>query len=338
VLLVTHPRVRELKALRALLRHRVLAAPELYVLGVYHRDERRPYRAARAFVQRAGGESLGLLELDCPLDPARIFANNGCSATFAQLVERSVGAVFTGGPDLPPQLYGEPTQLGTNVRAPGRQRWEVSLLFHLVGGARDPRFLPLLARRPDYPVLAICLGLQELNVAAGGTLVQDILAQRYGVRFFEDALALPADQQHRNAHRMIHPGPRVSVYAMHPIRLEGAADVWGPVVRPGGWPHVASAHHQAIKALGPGLQVVATSLDRKVVEAVRHTRFRRVLGVQFHPEARALWDPGVPARRHARHPVDNVLARALAERPRSLAFHRDLWRAFGDWLAAQSPR
>ena len=55
-------------------------------------------------------------------------------------------------------------------------------------------------------------------------------------------------------------------------------------------PYIASSHHQAIDDLGLGFKVVAWSLDDQIIEAIEHEKFPNVLGVQFHPEYRKLWD------------------------------------------------
>ncbi len=72
----------------------------------------------------------------------------------------------------------------------------------------------------------------------------------------------------------------------------------------GDLPFVATAHHQAIAKLGAGLRVTATSLDGKIVEAVEHTRFANVLGIQFHPERHTLYRKGLLAARKDRRAPD----------------------------------
>jgi putative glutamine amidotransferase len=140
--------------------------------------------------------------------------------------------------------------------------------------ARDNMSLPLLraAVKADLPVLAICLGIQELNVALGGSLHQ---------RLYE----LPGRLDHRS------PKGPVEVryaYAAHMVnftpgglfeRLAGSASMI-----------VNSLHHQGIDRLAPGLVVEATAPDGQI-EAVRLDQAQFVVGVQWHPEHRLDEEP-----------------------------------------------
>ena len=88
-------------------------------------------------------------------------------------------------------------------------------------------------------------------------------------------------------------------------------------------------------ACSKGLKVIATSLDGKVVEAMRHTRYSHVLGIQFHPEYSFVWKPSIVARLHRSHPDKNYFTAALAKAPASREFHRQIWRKMSRWVAAQ---
>ena len=136
--------------------------------------------------------------------------------------------------------------------------------------ARDSISLPLLraAVKADLPVLAICLGIQELNVALGGTLHQ---------RVHE----LPGRLDHR-ARRGLPLDERYA-YDAHPVTLtEG-----GLFARLAGTTSmvVNSLHWQGIDRLAPGLVVEATAPDGQI-EAVHLPSARFVVGVQWHPEHR----------------------------------------------------
>jgi putative glutamine amidotransferase len=158
------------------------------------------------------------------------------------------GLLLTGGPDLHPDTYGAIPHpaLGPTVH-------EIDVFeLALIRGAE----------RRGLPILAICRGMQALNVARGGTLVQDIPALREGSL----------------EHRQAEPG-RVPT---HDVRLADGtrlAEVLGAsAIR------VNSFHHQAVEQLGSGLQAVAWSPDG-VVEAVEDPRARFVVGVQWHAES-----------------------------------------------------
>ena len=158
------------------------------------------------------------------------------------------GLVLMGGTDVDPQLYGEQRQ--SETAEPDRQRDDLELA--LIGGALDR----------DLPVLAICRGLQVLNVAHGGTLVQH----------------LPTHARHRRT------GPDPWMPA-HEIRIE-ADSLLGRIARARTWA-VNSRHHQAVKKLGAGLRVTAVDTEDGTVEALERPDKRFVLGVQWHPEEQA---------------------------------------------------
>lgn len=155
------------------------------------------------------------------------------------------GVVLTGGGDVGPWLYGEEPLPGLGVVCPERDEYELALV----------RAAAALGR----PLLAICRGLQVVNVAFGGTLYQD-LAGRPGVL------------QHYQASRGDVAGHTVAVRA---------GSLLGRVLRR---ERLAtnSFHHQAVDGLAPGLCVCAQAADG-VVEAVE-SGTGRLLAVQWHPE------------------------------------------------------
>jgi putative glutamine amidotransferase len=163
----------------------------------------------------------------------------------------AAGLVLTGGPDILPAIYGEAAHSTYEASEPGRDDYELELVRR--------------ATAADLPVLAICRGLQVLNVARGGTLVQDIPTQ----------VAAPVVHEVET--------PRVAI--VHPVwlvpesrlaRLLGAGS--GDDER-----GVNSRHHQSIDRIGDGLIVTATAPDG-VVEGAEDPSQRFCVGVQWHPE------------------------------------------------------
>jgi putative glutamine amidotransferase len=141
--------------------------------------------------------------------------------------------------------------------------------------ARDGMSLPLLraAVEADLPVLAICRGIQELNVALGGSLHQR-LHELPGRLDHRAKRGLPIDERY--------------AYDAHPVQLvEG-----GLFARLAGATSmiVNSLHQQGIDRLAPGLEVEATAPDGQI-EAVRHRDAQFVVGVQWHPEVRLSEEP-----------------------------------------------
>ena len=158
------------------------------------------------------------------------------------------GLVLSGGEDVAPEYFGEEPhpRLGT------------------VNKVRDATEIALIsaARRLRMPVLAICRGIQVLNVECGGSLIQDIGAQR------------PHALEHDG-----HGGGRDE--ARHAVEIE--KDSILALATGATRLDVNSLHHQAIDRLGDGLRVTATAPDG-IIEGVESTDDWWVLAVQWHPE------------------------------------------------------
>ena len=200
--------------------------------------DRAPHRLALRLtytqaVQEAGGVAVVV--------PAHGFVDDT-----EALVDRLDGLIFSGGPDLDPDVYGHPRhpQLGPDVD-------RVSDEYELA--------LQRLAAERDVPVLGICRGMQALNVSRGGTLHQHL----------PDRSTLEHNQGHASFEHA-HPVSVAAGSLLH--RLTGAATL-----------EVNSYHHQAVGRLGAGLQVCAVASD-STVEAIWDPSARFCLGVQWHPE------------------------------------------------------
>jgi putative glutamine amidotransferase len=170
------------------------------------------------------------------------------------LLDRVDALLLSGGSDVDPGLFGEePHPTSRWVR--GRDDFELAV-------TRE-------ALRRDMPVLAICRGQQVLNVALGGTLVQDIPTQ-----FPQATQHYPKDvpRWHMAHDALVLPGTRLRA-------------ILGTDALP-----VNSFHHQAVRELGRDLRLAARGQDG-VVEAIESTRHRFVIGVQWHPEAMWNRDP-----------------------------------------------
>jgi putative glutamine amidotransferase len=166
-----------------------------------------------------------------------------------EFLDRIEGLVLSGGSDVDPALYGEAPhkRLGKVIRE--RDDFELAL-------TREA-----LAR--DVPLLAICRGHQVLNVATGGTLIQDIPSELTGGPEHD-----PRSERWERAHTVeIYEGTR-----LREILQRGTVSV-------------NSFHHQAIGRLGGGLVVSARSCGDQLVEGVELKGNRFALGVQWHPEA-----------------------------------------------------
>jgi putative glutamine amidotransferase len=166
------------------------------------------------------------------------------------IFERLDGFLLPGGGDVDPACYGQAPHAATTEISPDRDRLELAL-------AR-------WAAQADKPLLTICRGTQVLNVALGGTLVQDIPTQLPGSlphSFDVDRVA-----RDTTAHVVrIDPGTRLRAI----MGVDQAA--------------VNSWHHQSLKQVAPDLKVSAHAPDG-VIEAVELPGHRFAVGVQWHPE------------------------------------------------------
>jgi putative glutamine amidotransferase len=156
-------------------------------------------------------------------------------------LERLDAVVFTGGPDLNPRRWNEPRHPKAELLHPDRETSDFAGLQ--------------AALALDLPVLAICCGAQELNVALGGSLHQHVYD-------------LPGVKAHSDG-------------TTHEVAMTGDSKTRDILGTPR--PSVNSYHHQACNKIGRGLAVTAKSPDG-LVEGVESTRHRWVVGVQWHPE------------------------------------------------------
>ena len=172
----------------------------------------------------------------------------------ALLLDRLDGLLLTGGADVGPHIYGA-EQHPTVVRVlPERDAFELALVRE--------------ALSHDLPLLAICRGHQVLNVATGGTLVQDIPSELESTVDHD-----PEGERWHRAHGVrVLPGTRLRAI----LERDEVA--------------VNSFHHQAVKDVGQGLVVSARATGDGVIEALERPDSRFVVGVQWHPEA--FWDKG----------------------------------------------
>jgi putative glutamine amidotransferase len=174
------------------------------------------------------------------------------------VVTRHAGVMLLGGGDVDPALYGEATHATTAIVAAPRDAYEIALVKAAV--ARD------------LPIFAICRGVQLLNVALGGSLVQDIPSQVL------QALDHRPEGGAATIAHYIEVMPETLLAGLVAAELERD-----------GFCAVNSRHHQAINALGDGLRVSARSVDG-VIEAVERPASRFCVAVQWHPED--FWESG----------------------------------------------
>lgn len=188
----------------------------------------------------------------------------------AEMVAELDGLIVTGGAfDVDPTLFGDKSRHDSVTVKPGRTDFEIAITR--------------AALAANLPVLGICGGEQLLNVALGGTLIQHIPD------------AVPDALAHEQPNPRDEPGHDIDIVAGTKLAaIVGAARM-----------SVNSAHHQAVKDVGPGVRVNARAPDG-VIEGIEDPSRPFCIGVEWHPEF--LIDPG-DARLLA------AFIRACGERP-----------------------
>jgi len=227
-------------------------SPNMPVIGVSAADQRARWgywdteaalvpAAYLRGIEAAGGVPVVLAP------PAVAAGDEVAAGGFAEAAAERVDAiVLTGGADVDPARYGEPSHETTQSPEPARDAYELALLRE--------------CERRDVPVLAICRGMQLLNVSRGGSLCQH-LPESEGA---PEHMAKPGSFSPQRV--LMAEGSRLA-------RLLGRSEVIVPC-----------HHHQAVELVGEGLVVSARAEDG-VIEGVEDPRARFLIAVQWHPEA-----------------------------------------------------
>jgi putative glutamine amidotransferase len=210
-------------------------ALERAAYGVWEVDAYLLQRSYVEAVQRAGGVVL-MLPPDPDADPDRV-------------LDVLDGLILAGGRDVDPDTYGAEPHPRTDDPRTERDYWELAL-------ARR-------AMERDVPLLGICRGMQLMNVARGGTLVQH-LPEHVG------------HEEHRRSVGTFDDND-------HPVHLaEGSLAARAAGETDHG---TLSHHHQGIDRIGEGLEISGWADDDRLPEALEDPELRFALGVQWHPEA-----------------------------------------------------
>ena len=164
------------------------------------------------------------------------------------------GLMLTGGDDVAPSRYGEAPHATVVEAEPGRDEFEIALVK--------------AARARQLPIFAICRGVQVLNVACGGTLVQDIPSQLKEAG--PHSLTVPPNEAYTLAHEVWVEKDSLLARLMRERLVDEALEV-------------NSRHHQSVKDVARGFTSSACAPDG-VIEAIEDPAARFCLGVQWHPE------------------------------------------------------
>jgi putative glutamine amidotransferase len=209
------------------------------IIGItcFHNWQERQYRLYDSYVyatKKAGG--LPIL-LPCLTEEVDL-------AGHLDLIH---GLIVSGGPDVDPVFYGEEPANNLGDVNPGMDAYEMPLIR--------------LALQRELPLLGICRGVQALNIAAGGSVIQH----------------LPAVVEQVLKHQQSAPRH----YVTHSVDITAGTQL-STILGPGKT-RVNSFHHQAVNRLAPHFRVAAVAPDG-VIEAIESTVHPFTLGVQWHPE------------------------------------------------------
>jgi gamma-glutamyl-gamma-aminobutyrate hydrolase PuuD len=218
-------------------------------IGISWKSDTQDYTNFQKIVRLAGG-----LALELP----QITDRAGADAAVAAVD----GLIVTGGEDINPDLYGEehsPLLEDNNAHRDERDTSDYNLIQASLA--------------VDLPMICICRGMQMLNVACGGGLIQDLPTY------------LGVDSETYITHRYKASGD----YARHVVNVEDNSKWLEDIIGGDTLENAASWHHQAVnpERVGEGLTVVAYGPEN-VVEAVEYQANTFALGIQFHPERDAL--------------------------------------------------
>jgi putative glutamine amidotransferase len=328
-IVLINPSSGSLESFIYLVNHQIIKIPNLGMEVVYDSGSIDRFESARRVIADSVLKKVQFSVIGCDLNEIELFKQNDCSENFKSIFNNSVAMLFFGGADIPPAVFGNKTELLTEIETPSRHYFEVSLLYHLMGGYQDENYTPLLESRPDYIIFGFCLGMQTLNVATGGSLYQDIPSEVYKLNYVEDILNLRNNQLHRNYWRNLYPQHSLDYNSLHQIQLiPGSIFTEELKFKQDYHPLVYSSHHQAVDKVGKGLKIEATSLDGKIVEALTHEKYKNVVAVQFHPENSSIYDETGGIYRFAPNDSLSISVNAHMIRNNSLKFHHTFWEYF----------
>lgn len=203
------------------------------------------YRITRHELNRSFSDMIADCEDAIPI----MFPQTNNDDILDEFIDMVDGIVLIGGSDVSPHLYNEGPKRGLLQVNPKRDEIEFNIIKKAI--------------KNNTPILAVCRGMQLLNIYKGGTLYQDI---------YSDIEDVDNHSDRDNKNIMYFHNIDILDEESHLYKAFESETVV-----------VNSFHHQAIKKLGRDLKIVAKSQDG-IIEAVEHTKDPMVMGIQFHPE------------------------------------------------------
>jgi len=326
IIAIVNPHVGSLVGFKSLIDNGLIEIPNARYLAVCYNRVERDIKAVENFIEGQENDIFQLEILSGILHRDQLFTKNELSNKFLDIFKKTEGIFFLGGADIPPGIYEQKTNLLSSITTPNRHLFELSFLFHLLGGLQDTSFVPFLDSNNKYNVIGFCLGMQTMNIATGGSMYQDIPSDIYKVRYVEDILSMDKNQRHLNYWQKLAPDNKMIRSNFHQIKSVKSHHFFNNQL----WaennnPFIYSSHHQAVDSLGRDLEILATSMDDKIVEIIGHKKYKNVIGVQFHPEVSSLYLPD--QKQYKWYPDDSAPKsyHEFLHQTKSLSFHTNFW-------------
>jgi len=291
-ILMTSPTIQNIERVKYLINNGILFTGEYEIIGIYFYAEKYDYSQSIRYIRDNKLTKFHMQKITGTLTIEDIFGPNNLTNNFDVMFSQSKGLFIWGKEsDIQPIIYGE-KNTGSDITDPQKNLFEISFIFHLLGNVNNPNFTPFLERDPQYFIVGIDDGMEIMNVATGGSMIQDIPSELYNAEFPRDIVQIDKENLHCNYWQEIFDNSQLMSSNFHPVRME----INGFLMKNLKWkksnvsPPMISSHHQAIKHPENCWEITARSMDGKVIEGIKSKKYPNVFAVQFHPEISELFE------------------------------------------------
>jgi len=329
-IILVHPYFDDVNSIIYFIENNIIEIPNINLLCIFYKKAQHDYDKILDLIKNNNYPFINLKLIEGNINPKDLFSNNSMSKIYYALFKDSKGIMFFGGYDIPPSIYSQKTRFSTEILNPQRYYFELSFLFHLLGGYQNESYQPFLNENLNYVIHGYCLGMQTMNVATGGSLIQNIPIEIYNLKYVEDVLELEQDKQHFDYKYSLTKDEELC-FNFHKISFEKTGFFVNELeYDTTQHPYVFSSHQQSIKDLGYGFKIAATSLDKKVIEAIYHENYINVVGLQFHPEYDTLYKASNELCKFNIDDTNLISHFDFFKKSNSYQFHTKYWKYFSE--------
>ena len=291
-ILMTSPTIQNIERINYLINNEIIYIGKYEIIGIYFFSEKYDYTQSIRYIRDNHLVNFHMQKITGTLTKENVFSSNNLTNNFDVMFSQSQGLLLWGQEtDIQPILYGE-KNTASEITDPQKNLFEISLIFHLLGNTNNHNFTPFLERNPKYFIIGIGEGMGIMNVATGGSMIQDIPSELYNSESIQETVQIDQENLHRNYWQDIFDNSQLMSANLHPVRLE----INGFLMEKLRWkktnvtPPMISSHHQAIKNPESCWEITARSMDGKVIEGIKSKKYPNVFAVQFHPEISELYE------------------------------------------------